>query len=406
MIQNKIILDATMQIVEMLLETDKFEDALNNGLELIVKGLKCEEGVMWISDEKTGRLYPLICIGPADISNISIENNSGITGHVVTTGESVVIPDVSADPRYDGSVFDDYGLAVRSMICVPLKTTRQVMGCIQIINSSDSSVFSEESLMLCQRMASLSAMVLEEKDFHIDTGPEKEVIIKLRNIIKEFPSGDGVLRVLKGINLDIYKGEFLVILGESGCGKSTLVNIIGGMDSLTDGELYVNGKDFSHPSDDELTQFRREYMGFVFQQYNLMPNLTALENIRFIAEIAKDPMSSKDALEMVGLSDRAGNYPSALSGGQQQRISIARAIVKNPQIIFADEPTAALDYSTSIEVLHIFEEIVKKKGSTVVMITHNPEIAKMADRVIKLRYGLVFSIRRNLTPAKAEELVW
>ena len=147
-------------------------------------------------------------------------------------------------------------------------------------------------------------------------------------------------------------------------------------------------------------------MGFVFQQYNLMPNLTALENIRFIAEIAKDPMSSKDALEMVGLSDRAGNYPSALSGGQQQRISIARAIVKNPQIIFADEPTAALDYSTSIEVLHIFEEIVKKKGSTVVMITHNPEIAKMADRVIKLRYGLVFSIRRNLTPAKAEELVW
>ena len=147
-------------------------------------------------------------------------------------------------------------------------------------------------------------------------------------------------------------------------------------------------------------------MGLVFQSYNLLPNLNAVEHIRYIAEIGKDPMKAEEALALVDLSDRARNFPSALSGGQQQRVSIARAIVKNPQIIFADEPTAALDYSTSIEVLRIFEEIVKIKGSTVVMITHNPEIAKMADRVIKLRYGRVFSIRRNLKPAKAEELVW
>jgi len=144
----------------------------------------------------------------------------------------------------------------------------------------------------------------------------------------------------------------------------------------------------------------------VFQSYNLMPNLTAQENVQFIAEIAKEPMSAAEAIEKVGLSERANNYPSALSGGQQQRVSIARAIVKNPQIIFADEPTAALDYQTSIEVLSVFEDIVKTRGTTVVMITHNPEIARMANRVVKLKNGLVASIRLNLRPAKAVELVW
>ena len=235
---------------------------------------------------------------------------------------------------------------------------------------------------------------------------KKDVLITLRNVIKEFPSGDGVIRVLKGINLELYKNEFVVILGESGCGKSTLVNIIGGMDQLTDGSLMIDGKDFSRPTDAELTKFRREYMGFVFQQYNLMPNLTAQENVQFIADLVKDPMPAAEAIAKVGLTDRADNFPAALSGGQQQRVSIARAIVKKPKIIFADEPTAALDYQTSIEVLSVFEQIVQSRGATVVMITHNPEIARMANRVVKLRNGMIASIRVNLHPAAAKDLVW
>ena len=227
-------------------------------------------------------------------------------------------------------------------------------------------------------------------------------MIAVKNLQKSF----GDLKVLDGIDLNVEQGDVIVLVGPSGCGKSTMVNIIGGMDFLTDGQLIVDGKDFSHPSDKELTQFRREYLGFVFQSYNLMPNLTALENVQFIADIASNPMPAAEAIAKVGLTDRANNYPSALSGGQQQRVAIARAVVKRPRIIFADEPTAALDYQTSVEVLSVFEDIKKQLGTTIMMITHNPEIAKMADRVIKLRDGKVSSIKVNLHPLSAVELSW
>ena len=255
-------------------------------------------------------------------------------------------------------------------------------------------------------MASLAAITIDEKGLIVGEEESKKVIISLRDVIKEFPSGDGVSRVLKGINLDIYENELVVILGESGCGKSTMMNIIGGMDYLTEGSLVIEGKDYSHPSDDDLTRFRRNYLGFVFQSYNLMPNLTALENVRFIAELVNDPMDPAEALSKVGLSSRANNYPAQMSGGQQQRVSIARAIVKRPKVILADEPTAALDYTTGLEVLKVVEEIVRNHGTTVIMVTHNVEIAKMADRVVKLRSGRVASIKKNLHPLNAEDLVW
>jgi ABC-type lipoprotein export system ATPase subunit len=178
------------------------------------------------------------------------------------------------------------------------------------------------------------------------------------------------------------------------------------MDSMTSGQLLVEGKDFSHPSDQELTAYRRRYIGFIFQNYHLMPNLTALENVQFAAELVDHPMAAAEAIEKVGLTNRAGNYPGQLSGGQQQRVSIARAIVKNPKLILADEPTAALDYATSIEVLSVIEKIVKTQKTTVMMVTHNPEIAKMANRVVKVRNGRIASIKRNLRPLHAEELVW
>ena len=397
---------ATWQIMEQLLEVDNLEDALAGSLEIIVKTLNSEAGAIWFLDTKTDRLSPLFHIGPADISNITVENGFGIEGVVTKTGKSVMVEDAAADPRFDGTVFDDNGLVTKTMICVPLNNLHDVIGCVQIVNKKDGSLYDAEELQLCERMASLAAITIDEKGLLVDLSEKKEVLAVLKDVTKEYPSGDGVLQVLKGINLEIYKNEFVVVLGESGCGKSTMMNIVGGMDFLTDGQLLIEGKDFSHPSDAELTKFRREYVGFIFQAYNLMPNLTALENVQFIAELVNDPMSSEEAIAKVKLSERANNYPGQMSGGQQQRVSIARAIVKKPKLILADEPTAALDYTTSIEVLSVIEDIVKNQGTTVMMVTHNVEIAKMADRVVKVRNGRIASIKKNMHPLHAEELVW
>ena len=397
---------ATWQIMEQLLEVDSLEEALAGSLEIIVNTLEGEAGAIWLLDRKTERLSPVFHMGPADISGISVENGLGVEGLVTKTGKSVMIADASSDPRIDGTVFDDGGLPVKTMICVPLNNLKDVIGCVQVINKKDGSAFDSEELQLCERMAALAAITIAEKGLSVDPGEEKEILLSLRNVTREYPSGEGVTRVLRGINLDIYKNEFVVILGESGCGKSTMINIAGGMDELTDGTLTIEGKDFSHPSDDDLTRYRRDYVGFIFQAYNLMPNLTALENVEFIAELVKDPMPASEAIAAVGLTERADNYPSQMSGGQQQRVSIARAIVKRPRLILADEPTAALDYATSIEVLSVIENIVRTQGTTVMMVTHNPEIAKMADRVVKVRSGKIASIRKNMHPLRAEELVW
>jgi len=406
MAEEKRFAKATWQIMEQLLEVDNLEDALSGSLEIIVKTLNSEAGAIWFLDTKTDRLSPLFHIGPADISNITVENGLGLEGIVTKTGKSVIVEDAANDPRFDGTVFDDNGLETKTMICVPLNNLHDIIGCVQVVNKKDGSLYDAEELQLCERMASLAAITIDEKGLLVDLGEKKEILAVLKDVTKEFQTGDTVLQVLKGINLEIYKNEFVVVLGESGCGKSTMMNIIGGMDFLTDGTLEIEGKDFSHPSDDELTKFRRETVGFIFQAYNLMPNLTAQENVEFIAELVSDPMPAEEAIEKVGLRSRANNYPGQMSGGQQQRVSIARAIVKRPQLILADEPTAALDYTTSIEVLSVIEGIVRDQGATVMMVTHNPEIAKMADRVVKVRNGKIASIKKNMHPLHAEDLVW
>ena len=404
MADEKLLARATWQIMEQLLEVDKLEDALSGSLEIIVNTLNSEAGAIWFLDPKTDRLSPLFHIGPADISNITVEK--GLEGIVTKTGKSVIVEDAANDPRFDGTVFDDNGLVTKTMICVPLNNLHDIIGCVQVVNKKDGSLYDAEELQLCERMASLAAITIDEKGLLVDLGEKKEVLAELKDVTKEFQTGDTVLQVLKGINLEVYKNEFVVVLGESGCGKSTMMNIIGGMDFLTDGTLLIEGKDFSHPSDDELTKFRRNTVGFIFQAYNLMPNLTAQENVEFIAELVDDPMPAAEAIEKVGLSSRANNYPGQMSGGQQQRVSIARAIVKRPQLILADEPTAALVSTTSIEVLSVIEGIVRDQGATVMMVTHNPEIAKMADRVVKVRNGRIASIKKNMHPLHAEELVW
>ena len=406
MAEDKRYIQATYKIMEQLLEVDNLEDALSQSLETIVSTLNSEAGAIWLLDKKTDRLSPLFHIGPADISNITVENGLGIEGVVTRSGKSIMVENAANDPRFDGSVFDDNGIVTKTMICVPLNNLHEAIGCVQVVNRMDGGLYDADQLQLCERMAALAAITIEEKGLLVDLSEKKDTLAVLRDVTKEFPSGDGMLQVLKGINLEIYKNEFVVILGESGCGKTTMMNIVGGMDFLTDGTLLIDGQDFSKPTDQELTKYRREYVGFIFQAYNLMPNLTALENVQFIAELVHYPMRPEEAIAKVKLSDRANNYPGQLSGGQQQRVSIARAIVKRPKLILADEPTAALDYTTSIEVLSVVEEIVRNEGTTVMMVTHNAEIAKMADRVVKLRNGRIASIRKNLHPLHAEELVW
>ena len=404
--ENSQFLKATWAVMEQLLEVDNLEEALAGSLEIIVNTLNSEAGAIWYLDQKTQRLFPMFHIGPVDISNISVENGVGLEGVVTKTGASIIVTDPANDSRFEGTVFEDSGLKTGSMLCVPLNNLKEIIGCVQVVNKRDGSVYDETELQLCERMASLAAITIDEKGLIAAEPETREVLVELKNVTKEFPSGDGMLQVLKGINLEIYRNEFVVVLGESGCGKSTMMNIVGGMDYLTEGTLLIEGKDFSHPSDDELTAFRRRYIGFIFQAYNLMPNLTALENVQFVAELVDDPMDAAEAIAKVRLSERADNYPGQMSGGQQQRVSIARAIVKRPKLILADEPTAALDYATSIEVLSVIEDIVRNQGTTVMMVTHNVEIAKMADRVVKVRSGRIASIKRNLHPLHAAELVW
>lgn len=399
-------LQTIWKITEALRDTEQIEDALSKGLDTIADAISCEEGSVWLVSNEDGRIHAVVNIGQTDITGISIAKGQGIAGSVVESGDSVIVEDTSKDERFSSSVDEETGFKTRSLICVPLKNEHEILGCIQLINKQNEGLFSKDDLELCENFASIIAIALEDRGVSLIPQGKRVPVISLKNVIKEYPSGDGKIRVLKGIDLDIYENEFLVVLGESGCGKSTMLNIIGGMDSLTDGTLTVDGNDFSHPTEQQLTEYRRNYIGFIFQSYNLMPNLSAKENIEFISEISKNPMTSDEALKMVGLSERANNFPSQMSGGQQQRVSIARAIAKRPRVILADEPTAALDFQTGQEVLMVIENIVKNEGTTVVMITHNIEIAKMADRVIKLKNGRVSSIRTNAHPLSASEISW
>lgn len=234
----------------------------------------------------------------------------------------------------------------------------------------------------------------------------QEVLIRLKNVTKNYKNGDNTTKALKNVDLDIFTGEFLCIVGESGCGKSTMLNLIGGLDSLSEGAITFMDQDISAASRKELTLYRRNHTGFIFQNYNLMNNLNAKQNLDLIAELVENPMDSDEVLELVGLENRKTYYPSQLSGGQQQRISIARALVKNPQVILADEPTAALDYETSIEVLSVLEKILETQGTTLVMVTHNEEITKMADRIVRLKDGRIDKIIVNEHKLKAQELEW
>ena len=230
--------------------------------------------------------------------------------------------------------------------------------------------------------------------------------IEFQNVKKIYQMGEVQIEALSGVDFSIEKGEFVVIAGASGAGKSTILNILGGMDSVSSGTIYVDGKEISAYNAKQLTTYRRYDIGFVFQFYNLVQNLTALENVELALQICKEPLDAAQVLREVGLGERLNNFPAQLSGGEQQRVSIARALAKNPKLLLCDEPTGALDYNTGKAILKLLQEMCREKGMTVIVITHNSALAPMADRLIKIKNGKVSSMKVNENPISIDEIEW
>ncbi len=231
-------------------------------------------------------------------------------------------------------------------------------------------------------------------------------IVQFENVSRIYTSGDHELRALDRVSFTLDEGKFIVILGPSGAGKSTLLNLLGGLDSPSEGTITVNGKDISKLSDNELADYRASTVGFVFQFYNLIPTLTVYENVKLVSEISKNALGAREMIDKVGLLDHLNNFPSELSGGEQQRISIARALCKNPKILLCDEPTGALDSETGVMVLKLLLDMARNYGKTIVIVTHNQNIAKMADVIIRVKSGKIRSIEEQDNPLSADEVDW
>ena len=230
--------------------------------------------------------------------------------------------------------------------------------------------------------------------------------VRFEHVKKTYQMGDVAIHALQDATFTVGEGELCVIVGPSGAGKTTLLNILGGMDTLTDGKILLGGKEISAYSARELTTYRRHDIGFVFQFYNLVPNLTALENVELAAQICRDPLDAAEVLEAVGLKERMNNFPAQLSGGEQQRVAIARALAKNPKLLLCDEPTGALDYNTGKAILKLLQDTSRQKGVTVIIITHNSALTAMADRVIRVKNGTVVSETVNDAPISVEDIEW
>lgn len=235
---------------------------------------------------------------------------------------------------------------------------------------------------------------------------EKEVLMRVEDLSKDYQMGEVTVRALRGVTFDIYEGEFVVILGPSGSGKSTLLNILGGMDKPTKGRVFIGNEEVTKYNEKQLTLYRREKVGFVFQFYNLMANLTAKENVELATELCDNPLDIDEVIMDVGLADRKDHFPSQMSGGEQQRVAIARAVAKNPLLLLCDEPTGALDFKTGISILSLLSKVNRNYGKTVIVITHNSPIAYMADRVIKMRSGEIIENKINKNPIEPERIEW
>jgi putative ABC transport system ATP-binding protein len=246
----------------------------------------------------------------------------------------------------------------------------------------------------------------QNEDLYVLADDSREAVFIAEGITKVYHMGEVDVHALRGVDLQLYKGEFVVLLGPSGSGKSTLLNILGGLDVPTAGSVRYRDHDLTEATESELTEYRRHHVGFIFQFYNLIPSLTARENVALVTEIARDPMAPEEALKLVDLGDRMDHFPSQLSGGQQQRVAVARAVAKRPEVLLCDEPTGALDITTGVKVLEAIERVNIELGTTTAVITHNAAIAAMADRVIHIADGRIARIDHNQQKKKPTELEW
>ncbi len=234
----------------------------------------------------------------------------------------------------------------------------------------------------------------------------ESLVLHAHELRKTYQMGEVFVHALRGVNFSLKRGELLVLLGASGSGKSTLLNIVGGLDVPTDGQVFYEDWELSRATDSQLTEYRRQHVGFVFQFYNLIPSLTAVENVALVTEVSADPMAPLDALDLVGLADRAHHFPAQLSGGEQQRVAIARAVAKRPDILLCDEPTGALDYKTGVQVLEVIDRVNRELGASTAVITHNAPVAQMADRVVVLADGQIQRDETNTARISPSELSW
>lgn len=397
---------AMKQLNSTIPHVKSLDEGLQAGLEIIMENIKFQYAIVWYLDKKSGKevLRSTYWIGDLNLTTAECPLEGNIIGRVYTKRSAEYHNNCSGGKALEGLGFLS-GIQVKNLDCIPIADGFDAIGCILLINKEDGTDISQDEHNTLDMFGILISMYCDDNDAIYESMNKRNILASLRNIRKEYRNGDVVTPVLKGVDVDIMEGEFLVLLGESGCGKSTMLNIIGGIDTATSGTYTFKGQDFSNASEKDLTNYRRENIGFIFQSYNLMTNMTAIQNLKYIAELKKDSLDPEEALKIVKLEGKGENYPSQMSGGQQQRVSIARALVKQPQMILADEPTAALDYETSIEVLQALEERVAA-GMTLVMVTHNEEIAKMANRVIRMKSGVISSIRLNHHPLHATDLSW
>ena len=382
-----------------------FKDAITSCLKIVVENKMADYIIIWKTDLLDNPiLHPKYWICPIDLSSCSYHSGEGIVGRAFLSHKPETIFNFKKENEID--LFDDFSsLDIGSVTCVPLILEDRCFGCVEFIRLAENGHFSQDDIDTFELLTLMSQSEIETSGLPENPTTKKNVLLSVKNIHKSFKNGENIINVLKGVNFNICEGEFVCLLGESGCGKSTMLNIVGGLLDFDKGSINFAGNDLTNLSKKKLTYYRRNNIGFIFQSYNLMPNLSAKQNIDLISDLVDNPVDSKELLELVGLADKSDSYPSQLSGGEQQRVAIARALVKKPKLILGDEPTAALDYETSIEVLSLLENITKK-GTAMMIVTHNEEITKMADKVIRFKNGKVFEVEINSHPLKASDLVW
>ena len=373
------------EINNIINKAQTVDEAYKLSLKLLINKANATYATIWYKDDKD-ILRPYYSICPLDLTNISFNLNESILGDVYLNNKKIIINDYKNNKNKEVSnVYK--GIDVSSYICLPIISEDKNIGVLELISEKDK--FNDEEIEIIEMMPTIITLRVKSSNKFSNLWEKKEPLIIVNDIKKSFKNGDLITNVLKGINLNVYKGEFVVFLGESGCGKSTLLNIVGGMDVADSGYVVFNDLDLSKANEKELTSYRRNNIGFIFQSYNLMPNLNVEDNLRLIAELVSNPLDINEILKLVGLYEKRKNYPSQLSGGQQQRVSIARAIVNGPPLLIADEPTGNLDPKNSLEVMQILEQ-VNQRGITILVSTHDHTMVNyFKKRVITLDHGQI-----------------